>query len=308
MNITLHQLKVFTVIVDKKSVTKASEALNMTQPAVSIQLKNLQDQFDIALTEVIKRRIYITDFGNELYQIAERVLAEMETVNYKARGFAGALSGKLKLSVVSTGKYVLPHFLSGFLKANPGVDLRMDVTNRSKVIKSLQDNEVDLSLVSVLPQQVEVMQEIIMPNKWYLVSPREYTVASQHKQDKSVFKNIPLIYREEGSGTRYIMQQYFRQANIIPTVSLELSSDEAVKQAVIAGLGFSVLSILSLKNELKQKEVKIIPIKGLPLLSNWRLIWLKKKKLSTVAQAYLDYVRKEKAAIYKTNFSWIERY
>jgi DNA-binding transcriptional LysR family regulator len=104
------------------------------------------------------------------------------------------------------------------------------------------------------------------------------------------------------------MQQYFSQANVIPQLRLELASDEAVKQAVIAGLGLSILSILTLKNELKQKEVKIVPIKGLPLKSNWRLVWLKRKKSSMVAQAFLDYIRREKAAIYKTNFSWIEQY
>jgi DNA-binding transcriptional LysR family regulator len=104
------------------------------------------------------------------------------------------------------------------------------------------------------------------------------------------------------------MQQYFSQANVIPQLRLELASDEAVKQAVIAGLGLSILSILTLKNELKQKEVKIVPIKGLPLKSSWRLVWLKRKKLSMVAQAFLDYIRQEKSAIYKANFSWIEQY
>ena len=298
---------VFTVIVDKKSVTKAAEELNMTQPAVSIQLKNLQDQFDIPLTEVIGRKIYITDFGVELYRIAGKVLQEMDAIRYRASGFKGILSGKLSISVVSTGKYIMPYFLSGFLNNHPEVDLRLDVTNRSKVRKSLEDNEVDFSLVSVLPAQLAVMEEIIMPNKWYLVGGRDYPVSRQ-RLDKSAFGKIPLIYREEGSGTRYMMQQYFSQANITPKISLELSSDEAVKQAVIAGLGCSILSILTLKNELKQKEVKIIPITGLPLKSNWRLIWLKRKKPSLVAQAYLDYLRQEKASIYKTNFSWIEAF
>lgn len=314
MNITFHQLRVFTVIVEKRSITKASEALNMTQPAVSIQLRNLQEQFDRALTEVIKRRIYITDFGMELYRIAEKVLTDMDSIQYRVDGLKGDLSGKLKVSAVSTGKYVLPHFLSGFLKAHPGVELKMDVTNRSKVIKSLQDNEVDFSLVSVLPQQVDLMEEILMPNKWYLVSPRSNADMVLSKPGivsapaRSVFKNIPLIFREEGSGPRYIMQQYFRKANITPKISLELASDEAVKQAVMAGLGFSILSILSIRNELKQKQVKIIPIKGLPLTSSWRMIWLKKKNLSPVALAYLEYIRREKEAIYKSRFSWIEGY
>jgi DNA-binding transcriptional LysR family regulator len=160
----------------------------------------------------------------------------------------------------------------------------------------------------VLPSQLQVTEEVLMPNKWYLVAPRGYPIAPRQSLDKSVFKDIPLIFREEGSGTRHIMQQYFSQANVIPQLRLELASDEAVKQAVIAGLGLSILSILTLKNELKQKEVKIIPIKGLPLKSSWRLVWLKRKKPSMVAQAFLDYIRQEKSAIYKANFSWIEQY
>src|ERR1700743_950342 len=166
MNITLHQLKVFSIIVEKKSITKASEALNMTQPAVSIQLKKLQDQFDIPLTEIIGRQLYITDFGNEVHRIGEKILAEMDTIQYKMLAYKGILAGKLRLSVVSTGKYVLPYFLTGFLKDNPAVEVSVDVANRSKIIQSLEDNEVDLSLVSVLPSQLEVMEEIIMPNRW----------------------------------------------------------------------------------------------------------------------------------------------
>ncbi|HEV3327591.1 MAG TPA: LysR family transcriptional regulator, partial [Puia sp.] len=284
MNITLHQLTIFSMIVEKKSITKAAEELNMTQPAVSIQLKKMQDQFEIALTEVIGRKIFITDFGLELYRMAEKVLGDMEDIRYRAENFKGVLAGKLRVSVVSTGKYILPYFLSGFLKDNPGVDLRVDVTNRSEVIRSLEDNEVDYSLVSVLPSKLQVMEEIIMPNRWYLVGPKDYPLPARQRLDKSVFSDIPLIFREEGSGTRYIMQQYFKQAGIVPKISLELASDEAVKQAVMAGLGLSILSILTLKNELKQKEIKIVPVRGLPLKSDWRLIWLKRKKPSLIAQ------------------------
>lgn len=308
MNFTLHQLQVFTTIVEKKSITKAAEVLNMTQPAVSIQLKNLQHQFDIPLTEVIKRRLYITEFGIELYHIAQNILNEVKTINYKALNFKGILSGKLKISVVSTGKYVLPYFLNGFLKANPNIDLVMTVTNKTQVVESLEKNEVDFSLVSVLPEDLEVNEEIIMPNKLFLIGPGDYKSKTKAPLDKSVFDDIPLIYREEGSGTRYTMQRYFAKSHISPKVNLELTSTEAVKQAVVAGLGFSILSILSLKNELIQKEVRIIPVKGLPLLSNWRLIWLKKKKVSMVAQAYLDYIQREKLLIQKKHFSWAEKY
>lgn len=308
MNFTLHQLKVFMIVVENESVTKASEELHMTQPAVSIQLKNLQAQFDIALTEVVGRKLYITDFGQELYQIANRILKEVASINYQIQNFRGMLSGRLKISVASTGKYVMPYYLKGFLQANPNIDLLMDVTNKTKVIKSLEHNEVDFSLVSVLPEKLDIEQEILLPNKLFLTSAAKSDIEILKQSSKAVFDKLPLIYREEGSGTRVTMQRYFQKANIVPNVKLELTSSEAVKQAVMAGLGFSIQSIFSIKNELKLKEIKIIPVKGLPLVENWRLIWLKQKKMSEVAKAFLIFIKQNKAAVYKKNFAWIEEY
>jgi DNA-binding transcriptional LysR family regulator len=308
MNFTLHQLRVFMTVAENESITKAAQELNMTQPAVSIQLKNLQAQFDIALTEIIGRKIYITEFGRELYQIADRILKEVGAIGYQTNSFKGILSGRLKLSVASTGKYVMPYYLKDFLKKNPGIDLLMDVTNKTKVIKSLENNEVDFSVVSVLPEKLDIEQEILLPNNLYLTAPADTDVKESKRLSKSVFGSLPLIYREEGSGTRVSMQRYFQQYNIVPKVKLELTSNEAVKQAVIAGLGFSIQSILSIKNELKQKEIKIIPVKGLPLTEHWRLIWLRKKKMSEVAKAFLQFIRENKTSIYQKNFSWIEKY
>ncbi len=308
MNFTLHQLKVFMIVVENESVTKASEELHMTQPAVSIQLKNLQAQFDIALTEVVGRKLYITDFGQELYQIANRILKEVASINYQTQNFKGMLSGRLKISVASTGKYVMPYYLKDFLQANPNIDLLMDVTNKTKVIKSLEHNEVDFSLVSVLPETLDIEQEILLPNKLFLTSAANSEIEILKQSSKAVFDNLPLIYREEGSGTRVTMQRYFQKANIVPNVKLELTSSEAVKQAVMAGLGFSIQSIFSIKNELKLKEIKIIPVKGLPLVESWRLIWLKQKKMSEVAKAFLIYIKENKKSVYKKNFAWIEDY
>ena len=308
MNFTLHQLKVFMIVVENESVTKASKELHMTQPAVSIQLKNLQAQFDIALTEVVGRKLYITDFGQELYQIANRILKEVASINYQTQNYRGMLSGRLKISVASTGKYVMPYYLKDFLQVNPSIDLLMDVTNKTKVIKSLEHNEVDFSLVSVLPETLDIEQEILLPNKLFLTSAANSEIKILKQSSKAVFGNLPLIYREEGSGTRVTMQRYFQKANIVPNVKLELTSSEAVKQAVMAGLGFSIQSIFSIKNELKLKEIKIIPVKGLPLVENWRLIWLKQKKMSEVAKAFLIFIKQNKAAVYKKNFAWIEEY
>ncbi len=308
MNFTLHQLKVFTVIVEKKSITKAAEELNMTQPAASIQLKNFQDQFDIPLTEVIGRRLHVTNFGTEIYDIAESILNKVGTIEYKTQAFKGLLSGKLRISVVSTGNYVMPYFLNGFLKQHPHIDLVLDVSNKTNVIKDLEQNEVDFSLVTVSPKHLDLFEEPLMTNKLYLVAASGNSLNNANVEGKSIFKRVPLIYREEGSGTRFTMQQFFAKEAIKPEVKLELTTNEAIKQAVVADIGMSIVSLLSIKNELSQNELKIIPVKGLPLESQWKLIWLKKKNLSPVALAFLDYVKQEKEKVYNDFFKWMEQY
>jgi len=293
MNYTIHQLQIFLKVIQTESITKAAEELFMTQPAVSIQLKNLQDQFEIPLTEVIGRQLYITDFGKEIGIIAERVIQELNNINYKTQAYQGILTGKLSISSASTGKYVIPYFLSGFLEKNTGVDLVLDVTNKSKVIQSLKNNEIDFALVSVVPEKMNIEEEILIENKLFLVGNQVSRV-----------ENKPLIYREEGSATRSAMEAYFDTQKSKERKRMELTSNEAVKQAVIAGLGYSIMPLLGLQNELLNKQLYILKADGLPLKTDWRLIWLKGKKLSPVSQAFLDFIRSEKERILQEHFEW----
>jgi DNA-binding transcriptional LysR family regulator len=307
MHYTLHQLQIFLKIVETKSITKAAEELNLTQPAVSIQLKKLQEQFDIPLTEVIGRQLYVTHFGAEIAITAQKVLDEVATITYKSKTFKGILSGKLTLSVVSTAKYVMPYFLTDFLNHNKGIDLVMDVTNKSKVVKSLENNEVDFALVSILPDDIQLQSEILLENKLYLVG-NQNAVSEIQNNYSNLFDEYPLIFREEGSATRLVMENYLHRNGIQSAKKMQLTSNEAVKQAVIAGIGYSIMPIIGLKNELENGDIKIITMKGFPIKSNWHLVWLKNKSLSPVAEAYINYIR-EKKNILKTNyFSWIDNY
>lgn len=307
MHYTLHQLQIFLKIVETKSITKAAEELNLTQPAVSIQLKKLQDQFDIPLTEVIGRQLYVTHFGTEIAITAQKVLDEVATINYKSKTFKGILSGKLTISVVSTGKYVMPYFLSDFLKQNKGIDLVMDVTNKSKVVKSLVNNEIDFALVSIMPDDIQLQSEILLENKLYLVG-NQNAVSEINSSDLDLFNEHPLIYREEGSATRLVMENYLYRNGLQSAKKIQLTSNEAVKQAVIAGIGYSIMPVIGLKNELERGDLKIISMKGFPIKSNWYLVWLKNKSLSPVAEAYLSYIRNEKSKLKSTYFSWIDNY
>jgi DNA-binding transcriptional LysR family regulator len=297
MNYTIHQLRIFLKVVHTQSITKASEELFMTQPAVSIQLKNLQQQFDIPLTEVIGRKLYITEFGLEVAKIAERVIQEVESINYKTHAFQGMLTGKLHVSAASTGKYVIPYFLTGFLEKHNEIDLVLDVTNKSRVVESLKNNEIDFALVSVLPDKLSVEEEVLIENKLYLMG-------SERQRNEAK----PLIYREAGSATRVAMEHYFETHVGKHRKRMELTSNEAVKQAVIAGIGYSIMPLIGVHNELLNEELHIIPTPELPIQTDWRLVWLAGKKLSPVSQAFLDYIRVEKQHIIQKHFSWYLRY
>lgn len=305
MNYTLHQLLVFSKIVELKSITKASEELFMTQPAASIQLKNFQDQFDIPLTEVVGRQLYVTDFGEKIYKMAQNILTEVNAINYQTQAHKGLLSGKLSISVVSTGKYVMPFFVSDFLKQNPGIDLIMDVTNKLKVIESLENNLVDFALVSVMPEKLNLKSEKLLENKLFVVGNKDCSYPQQLSSKE--LTSLPLIFREHGSGTRQVMQDYFSKHNLLVKKKFELTSNEAVKQAVIAGLGNSILPLIGIRNELITGELKIIPTAGFPIKSNWELIWLSEKKLSPIAEAFITFIKQNRTKILADKFSWIDK-
>jgi DNA-binding transcriptional LysR family regulator len=305
MNYTLNQLQIFLKIVRTKSITKAAEELNLTQPAVSIQLKNFQDQFDIPLTEVVGRKIYITAFGHEIAEMAENVINLVGQIDNKTQAFKGVLTGRLKISIVSTAKYILPFFLADFMKKNSSVELEIDVTNKNLVIESLEKNEVDFAMVSILPKTLNVEKLDLLSNKMYLVAGGEVEVRKGISA-KDLFQEIPFIYREKGSGTRQTMESFFEKKQISINKKMELTSNEAVKQALIAGLGCSIMPLIGLKNELQSKELQIITIKGLPIKTTWSLIWLKGKKHSPAASAFLEYLKNEKANVVQEKFSWYE--
>ena len=307
MNYTLNQLQIFLKIVQTQSVTRASEELHLTQPAVSIQLKNFQEQFEIPLTEVIGRKIFITDFGREIAEAAENIINQVYAINYKTLAHKGQLTGRLKISVVSTGKYIMPYFLADFLKLHSGVELLMDVTNKNKVVESLVNNEVDFALVSILPTNLKIEKMDLLQNKLYLVNDKK-TKFKKGVKITEVFNDLPLIFREKGSGTRQMMESFIERNNISVLKKMELTSNEAVKQALLAGLGCSIMPLIGIRSELHHEELQIIPIKGLPIKTTWSLIWLKGKKHTPVSLSFLDYLKQEKAQIVQDKFSWYEQY
>lgn len=303
MNYTLHQLQVFLKVSEKQSITKAAEELFLTQPAVSIQLKNFQDQFSIPLTEVVGRKLYVTDFGKEIASAAENILNQVQAINYKTLSYQGNLTGRLKISVVSTGKYVMPYFLSNFMRKNDGVDLIMDVTNKAQVVRALEENTVDFALVSVLPSHLKINRVELMENRLFFVGGTKHSLKKSMSK-RQLFESLPLIFREQGSATRSAMENFIRKNKLATSKKIELTSNEAVKQAVMSGLGYSIMPLIGIKNGLRNKDLQIIKVSGLPINTTWNLIWLASKNLSPAANAFLEYLKKEKEEIISEHFDW----
>jgi DNA-binding transcriptional LysR family regulator len=307
MNFTFNQLRIFQKVAESLSITRAAQELHLTQPAVSIQLKNFQAQFELPLIDVVGKKVYLTDFGKSILESVEKILAEVKGMELQVHRNEGYLTGKLKISVVSTGQYVAPFFVSGFIKQHPGVELIMDVTNKNQVVNSLEKNEVDFSLVTIVPEQLSFEKIELLKNKLFLVASGTEKF-EQGTHDHSIFELAPLIYRESGSGTRFVMEKYIKRYNLPVRRKLELTSNEAVKQAVIAGLGFSIMPLIGIKNELLNNQLQIIPVKGFPIQSTWHLIHLKNKKNTPIAAAFLEYIQQEKKKIIQERFDWYERY
>lgn len=299
MNYTLHQLKIFKTISECKSVTKAAELLHLTQPAVSIQLKKLQDQFEIPLTEKIGRKIFLTDFGNEIALVSERILRESEGLKHTVSQFKGILTGRINFSIVSTAKYVMPYFLQPFIEQFPSVDVSIDVSNKSNVLKGLAENTNDFYLVSVLPEDININSVELMPNDLYLFgSPK-----NDDKFDLSDLSRTTFLFREEGSATRIAMENYLKEHNIMGYKSMELVSNEAVKQAVCAGMGYSIMPLIGSTNEIANRSMRIIEMEQLPITTSWFLVYHKNKALTPAAKSFIEFINNNKDAIVMKQFT-----
>ncbi len=287
MKYTLHQLQIFVRLSRTFSVTRTAEELNMSQPAVSIQLKNFQSNFASPLTEFVHKRIYLTEFGRTVAAKAEEVLRSTEGVNQCLAAYQGEITGPLRISTVSTGKYIAPYLLAPYIRQHPSVDISLNVSNKTQVLAELTTNEIDLALVSLKPE-MRLKEYVLMENEFVLVGSKPPVSAEPWSPDR--LGDIPILFREPGSATRQIMERYLQHHGVMVKRSLELTSNEAIKQSIMAGLGYSIMPKVSILAALEEGWLFIQPIKGLPIKNQWSFIWPEGKKLSPQAQAFLDNV------------------
>jgi DNA-binding transcriptional LysR family regulator len=293
MNFTLHQLYVFGMVARFKSVTRASEELHMTQPAVSIQIKQLQNAIDVPLIEVIGRKLYLTEAGENLYDLYETVYNELETFEAQISQLKGGLKGSLTISAASTAKYFLPYLLGEFQKRYPRIEISLKVTNRDEVLQHLRNNEYNLAILTQVPDDESIGAIPFLDNRLQMCAPYDHPLANKKNLTIEDLKDEAFIYREFGSGTRMVMEAYLKKHEINTHPTMELGTNEAIKQAIMAGIGISLISELSLQTDCIMDRIKILNVKDFPILTRWHVVHRKDKRLSPVTQNFIDFLQEE---------------
>lgn len=287
---TLRQLQVFEAIVRHGNFTRASEELFLTQPTVSMQVKKLADAMGLPLFEHVGRSVKPTQAALELYEACRDIFETLANLEMKIADIKGIKRGRLRLCVVSTAKYIAPELLGEFSQMHQGIEVSLQVTNRDRVIERMQANEDDLYIMGQTPTgDVEVEAYAFAPNPLVVMAPRNHPMMGRKKIPLSEIAEQPLIMREPGSGIRDATLRVFDAAGLRPKVRMELGSNEAIKHAIVGGLGLSILSLHTLTLEGSEGPVSVLDVEGFPISRKWFMVHPKGKELSLVAKAFLDY-------------------
>lgn len=286
---TLHQLKVFEATARHGSFTRAAEELFLTQPTVSMQVKQLTKAIGLPLFEQVGKRLYLTDAGRELFGTCQEIFQNLDQLEMTVANLKGMKQGKLRLAVITTTKYFMPRLLGPFCQQYPGIDVSLTVTNHERVIERLSGNQDDLYVMSQIPENLDVKAHPFLENPLVVVAPQDHPLTKEKNIPLKRLVEEPFIMRETGSGTRRALQKLLDSHNLSVKVRLELGSNEAIKQAIAGGLGLSVLSRHTLLTD--HSEVTILDVEGFPIEREWYIVYLSGKQLSVVASTFLDYLQ-----------------
>lgn len=298
---TLRQLEVFEAIARLKSFTRAAEELFLTQPTASMQIKKLADDIGLPLFEQVGKKIYLTDAGQELYQTCLGVFEHLARFEMIVSDMKGLKAGKLRLAVVTTAKYFTPRLLGAFCQKYPGIEVALKVTNHERVLERLINNQDDLYILGRLPEEVDAVAEAFLDNPLVVLASANHPLANTKQISVKRICEEPFILREPGSGTRRATERFFSEHNLKLKVRMELGSNEAIKQAIIGGLGISVLSRHTLALDAPMGQLTVLDVQGFPIDRHWYYAYSSGKQLSIVAQAFLGYL--QQAAHYLADLS-----
>ena len=297
MNLTLRQLSIFEAAARHLSFTRAAEELHLTQPAVSMQIRQLEESAGLPLFEQVGKRMFLTEAGQEMERYARSVLATLEEASQVFDEMRGLERGTLHIAVASTANYFVPQLLAEFCRRYPGVQVSLDVTNREGLLHALSDNDTDLVVMGKPPETMDLVATIFMDNPLVAIAPPAHPLAGQRKIPLQRLQEETFLIREKGSGTRSATERFFVEHGLSLSSPMEMSSSESIKQGVEAGLGLGLLSLHTLEMELALKRLVVLDVCELPIVRNWYIMHRSGKRLSAVAQGFRDFVCKESAQI-----------
>ncbi|MCO6432986.1 LysR family transcriptional regulator [Nitrosomonas nitrosa] len=297
LHITLRQLKVFESVARHLSFSRAAEELFLTQPAVSLQIKQLEEAVALPLFEQMGKRIYLTEAGQELYHYSRSIaqlLADMELALDELKGLD---RGKLNISVVSTANYFTPHLLAKFCQRYHGVTVSLNVSNREAVLKQLADNLTDLAIMGQPPDGLDIVSESFMENPLVIIAPPAHPLCGQRQIPVKQLEQEVFLVREVGSGTRSAMERFFSEQEINVARGMEADTTEAIKQAVQAGMGLGIMSLHTIELELAAHRLEVLDVQGFPIMRHWYVVHRKNKRFSQVVKTFKDFLLKEASSL-----------
>ena len=290
---TLHQLKVFEAVARHNSFTRAAEELFLTQPTVSMQVKQLTKTVGMPLFDQVGKRLYLTQAGEELVKTCRQVFEKLDQFEMTVADLKGLKQGRLRVAVITTAKYFVPRLLGPFCQRYPGIDISLQVTNHEHILNRLNDNLDDLYVMSQLPENTEITYKPILENPLVVIAPSDHPLAQEKNISLDRLAAEPFIMREPGSGTRKAVQNLFDEHKILLKVRLDLGSNEAIKQAIVGGLGISILSAHTLTLEGPNSHLTVLDVEKFPIERYWYAVYPNGKQLSIVARTFLEYLLAE---------------
>lgn len=291
MNITFRQIKVFTEVAEHGSMARAAESLHLTPPAISMQIKEIEAQVGLPLFDRNGRSVTLSTAGEYFLVHAKRLLAALKEADNAMARLKRVERGLLTIGMVGTAKYFVPQLLARFQIDHPGVEVRLRVCgNREQLVLMMQAGEVDISIMGRPPKEIATRARSFAAHPLVFIAPPDHPLAQRHNIPVAALEGLPFIVREHGSGTRAAMEGFFAENRFEPRIAMEMSSNETIKQAVMAGLGLSFLSLHTIGLEMKNHLLAVLDVSSTPLMRTWNVVHLGGKVLSPAADAFREFV------------------
>ncbi|KPK39149.1 MAG: transcriptional regulator [Gammaproteobacteria bacterium SG8_47] len=290
MRLTLRQLRVFDAVARHLSYTQAAQELHLTQPAVSMQIKQLEENVGLPLFERLGKKIFLTEAGKEMHGYSRSIDAQLAEADTVVEELKGVRRGRLRISVASTANYFATRLLAAFSKEHPGMSFSLDVTNRESLLRQLENNECDLVIMGRPPGNMDLVTEAFMDNPLVIIASPDHPLVGENSIPLERLRQETFLLREPGSGTRIAMERFFAQRGVTLTTGMEMTSNEAIKQAVEAGLGLGIVSIHTMELELEAGRLAVLEAEHFPILRRWYVVHRRGKRLSPVAQGFKQFV------------------